>query len=69
MFDEYPDIVGIEELCEMLKIGKNTAYKLINDNMIFSIRIGRIIKIPKRFIIEFCMKSVNQNLECGMIAL
>lgn len=29
MFDEYTDIVTIDELQEMLRIGRSTAYKLL----------------------------------------
>lgn len=31
MLDEYRDIISIEELCEILIIGKNSAYKLLNE--------------------------------------
>lgn len=29
MFENYSDLVSIEELCEMLFIGKNVAYELL----------------------------------------
>jgi hypothetical protein len=47
MFFDYPDVVEIADLQTMLKIGRNTAYNLIRDNKIKSIRIGKIHKIPK----------------------
>lgn len=53
MFENYKDIVNITELCEMLDIGKNKAYELINDGEIKSVRIGRVHKIPKRYVIEY----------------
>lgn len=28
------DLITIDELCEILVIGKNTAYKLLNENII-----------------------------------
>jgi len=55
MFENYPDVVGVDELCEMLNIGKNTAYDLLNTKVIKSLRIGRCFKIPKLFIIDYCM--------------
>ena len=32
MFDQYSDLVSVEELCEMLSIGKNSAYTLLSIN-------------------------------------
>lgn len=57
MFAEYPDIVSVEDLMEMLGVGKNTAYKLINEKKIKSVNIGRIHKIPKYCVIDYIMKS------------
>lgn len=53
MFENYPDIVNINELTEMLHIGRNKAYELVNDKKIKSIRIGKTHKIPKCYIIEY----------------
>ena len=53
MFKNYPDIVEIKDLCNMLRIGKNTAYELISDGKLKSIRIGKIHKIPKKYILDF----------------
>lgn len=47
MFNEYNDLITLEEFCEILSIGKNTAYKLLNSNQIGAFRIGRIWKIPR----------------------
>ena len=52
MFDTYPDVVTVKELCQMLQIGKNTAYHLLNSQIV-SIRIGRKRLIPKAYVIEY----------------
>ncbi len=57
MFNEYPDVVTIDDLTSMLSIGRNTAYKLINDKKIKSIRIGKIHRIPKIYIIEYLKEA------------
>jgi excisionase family DNA binding protein len=46
----------IEELADMLHIGKNKAYELLNTEKIKSIKIGRIHKIPKINIIKYIEK-------------
>lgn len=45
--ETYEDLITIEELCEILAIGKNTAYRLLNTKEISAFRIGRIWKIPR----------------------
>ena len=57
MFKDYPDVVSIDELTTMLHIGRNTAYKLINNKEIRSIRIGRQHKIPKCYVIEYLQSA------------
>jgi len=53
-FTEYPDVVDIEQMCEMLGgIGKKSAYKLLKNGMIKSLRIGKKYRIPKKYIIEY----------------
>ena len=53
MFTKYPDVVTVEQLCKMLDVGKNTAYNLINRNVIRSVKIGRVYKIPKINVIQY----------------
>ena len=40
-------LITVEELCEELIIGKNTAYKLLTSGELKGFRIGRIWKIPR----------------------
>ena len=58
MFQNYPDVVSVDDLTSMLHIGKNTTYKLINDKVIPSVRVGRQHKIPKCYVIEY-LQSVT----------
>jgi excisionase family DNA binding protein len=57
MFEEYPDVVTIDDLIKMLNIGRNSAYKLIKDKKIKSILIGKIHRIPKIYIIEYLKQA------------
>lgn len=56
MLNKYNDVLTVEELCEVLRIGKNTAYKLLKSGKIKSIKIGSTYKIPKRSIIRYLTK-------------
>lgn len=54
MFDRYPDVVNVDDLCRMLGgISKKLAYRLLQDESIQSVRIGRSYKIPKVCVIEY----------------
>lgn len=60
IFDEYPDIVEVELLCKMLGgISKKLAYRLLSENEIHSVRVGRSYKIPKVCIIDYL---IGENL-------
>ena len=53
MFPDYPDIVTVKQLREMLGISRPLAYKLINDGYILAVKIGTSLKIPKISVIHF----------------
>ena len=53
IFSNYPDVVSINELMDMLNIGKNTAYGLLQSGTLKSIKIGKQYRIPKHFILEY----------------
>lgn len=53
MFNSYPDVLNVEQIMEMLHIGKVLAYKLIADGKIKSVKIGRQYKIAKKHVIEY----------------
>ena len=55
MFEEYEDLVGIEELCSMLSIGKTMAYEMLRSKQIKAFRIGRSWKIPKKSVEEYIL--------------
>lgn len=52
-FREYPDILTIEQLMEMLHIGRNSAYSMLKAGLIKTIKVGKKYIIPKKSVIEF----------------
>ena len=59
MLNKYSDILTVEELCEVLRIGKNTAYKLLKTGEVKSVKIGNIYKIPKCYLKEYILKTTK----------
>lgn len=55
--DTYSDMISLDDLCEMLTIGKNTAYTLLKTNQIKAFKIGRIWKIPRESVSNYVMKN------------
>ena len=53
MFPDYPDIVTVRQLMEMLGISRTMAYSLIADGEIQAVMIGISYKIPKVSVIKF----------------
>lgn len=47
MNNEKAPILTVEEICRLLNIGKNAAYKLLTAGELKGFKIGRIWKIPR----------------------
>lgn len=52
-FEELPMTLHVEDLMPILNIGRNTAYGLVRSGAIRSIKIGRQLRIPKQYLIEY----------------
>ena len=54
MFREYPDVVTVEQMCEMLGgISIKTGYRLLKNGTIKSVVVGRRYRIPKLYVFEY----------------
>ena len=51
-FDELPLTLRVEDLMPILGIGRNTAYELVRSKQIYSVKIGRQLRIPKQALID-----------------
>ncbi len=58
---EFSDILDVDDLKAILRIGNNYAYQLLKDGRIRSIRIGQQHRIPKAEVIRFIREEVNRN--------
>lgn len=63
MFENYPDVVEVDDLRVMLGgISKRLAYKLLINQEIRNVKVGRAYKIPKICIIEYLMGEEMQHI-------
>lgn len=53
MFNDYPDVLTVQQMAKALGISKNTAYKLIREREIGYKRAGRKILVPKICLLDY----------------
>ncbi len=53
MLETCDDFLTVDELCELLKIGHNAAYRLLNSGELKAFRNGRVWRIPKQAVIDY----------------
>ena len=61
MFPDYPDIVTVKQLREMLGVSRALAYKLISDGEIQAVKIGTSLKIPKVSVINYVTEEKKEG--------
>lgn len=59
MLNQYGDIITIAELCEVLMIGRNRAYELLESGEIKAFRLGRPWKIPRLSVENYLRKQAG----------
>lgn len=52
-FASYPDVVSVDELQTMLRIGRNSAYDLLRSGAIQTLKIGKKYIIPKLNVVKY----------------
>ena len=50
---DYPDVLTVEEMSRALGISTKTGYKLIRENKIESLKVGRSYRIPKAHLLLY----------------
>ena len=57
MFEQYPDILTVEEVCEALRMGYNAVYDLLNEDKLKAYKNGRVWRITKQALIQYVSES------------
>ena len=53
MLDQYPDVLTVREVCNVLRVSKTTAYRLLKTGQLSSRRIGSALRVSKESLINF----------------
>ncbi len=59
MFEEYPDILTVEEACDALRVGYNAMYELLNSGKLKAYKNGRVWRIPKASIRQYILETAQ----------
>ena len=57
MFEQYPDILTVEEACDALRMGYNAVYDLLNEGKRKAYKNGRVWRITKQALIQYVSES------------
>lgn len=57
MFEDYPDILTVDEACEALRVGYNAMYELLNSGKLKAYKNGRTWRIPQNALLEYIIEN------------
>lgn len=52
-------MLTVAQMQQALGVGRSTAYKLIKENEIDYIQVGKLIRVPKRCLIDYTQQTCN----------
>ena len=54
--NQYPPVLYLKQLSEILAVSHNTAYELVRSKKIHSVRVGRNYRIPLEAVVDYLSK-------------
>lgn len=58
---DYPDLLTVQDVCCILRVGRKTVYQYISDNTLRSRKIAGKHRISKTSVIQF-IREINEDL-------
>ena len=53
MLKAYPDVLTIQQMCEILGISTKTGYRLLREKKICCLKVGRSYRVPKAHLFTY----------------
>ncbi len=50
-----PDVLTVEEVAQILRVGRNHAYELVRTGVIASVKLGRRLIVPKATVVALLL--------------
>ena len=57
MFEQYEDVLTVNECCEALRMGYNAVYELLNSGKLKAYKNGRVWLISKAAVIRYVIEN------------
>jgi len=67
MFQQYPDILTVQQVADALRISKASVYRLIHDKQLGCKHIGRKIIVPKVCLMDYVKSARYTVCNSGQI--
>ncbi|MCA1056958.1 helix-turn-helix domain-containing protein [Rossellomorea aquimaris] len=61
MYEDYYEVVTVEELADILRIGLSTAYRLVRTREIASFRVANSYRIEREAIKDFIIQNTQRQ--------
>ena len=58
---EYPDVMNVDQVCEVLDVSKKVGYRMLQRGDIQCMKVGRSYRIPKAHLFTYLCIGVNSN--------
>lgn len=52
-FEDMPSVLTVEEVSQVLRIGRSSAYALVRSGQIRAVKMGRVYRVPKAAIEDY----------------
>ena len=59
MFENYMDVMTVDEVCEALRMGYNAVYELVQSGKLKAYKNGRVWRIPKESVRQFILENAR----------
>lgn len=59
---DYPDVLDVNQVSAILGVSSKTVYRLLNEGLLASLKVGRAFKIPKLYVMQYI--KVLDRMEC-----
>jgi excisionase family DNA binding protein len=58
---DYPDVLNVGHVSAILGVSSKTVYRLLNEGLLPSLKVGRAFKIPKLYMLEYLKLIVRSE--------
>ena len=56
LLNQYPPVLSVKQVAEILAVSNNTAYALVRSEQIHSVRVGRSYRVPLDAVVDYLRK-------------